>query len=51
MPEKTEQERQAMIATLREVEVKWAWRCVCALAVFTLLAVGSALAAWGIPRY
>ncbi|KAF8197034.1 hypothetical protein BJ912DRAFT_1140675 [Pholiota molesta] len=50
MPEKTEEERQAIIATLREVEVKWARRCVCALAIFTLLAVGGALAAWGILR-
>jgi hypothetical protein len=50
MPEKTEEEREAIIATLREVEVKWARRCVCALAIFTLLAVGGALAAWGILR-
>ncbi|KAF8181793.1 hypothetical protein BJ912DRAFT_979133 [Pholiota molesta] len=51
MPEKTEEERQAIIATLREVEVKWARRCVCALAIFTLLAVGGALTAWGILRH
>ncbi|KAF8197038.1 hypothetical protein BJ912DRAFT_95830 [Pholiota molesta] len=51
MPEKSEEERQAIIATLREVEVKWARRCVCALAIFTLLAVGGALAAWGILRH
>ncbi|KAF9483628.1 hypothetical protein BDN70DRAFT_799415 [Pholiota conissans] len=51
MPEKTEEERRAMIATLREVELKWARRCLCAFAIFSLLVVGGALAAWGILRH
>lgn len=48
MPEKTPDERAALLATLRAVEVKWAKRCVTALAILLLLATVAALAAWGI---
>ncbi|KAF8966049.1 hypothetical protein BDZ97DRAFT_1809296 [Flammula alnicola] len=51
MPEKTEDERKQIIATLREVELKWAKRCLCAFIIFALLAVGGALAAWGLLRH
>ncbi|TFK75117.1 hypothetical protein BDN72DRAFT_811302 [Pluteus cervinus] len=46
LPEKTEEERQQIILQMREVEVKWALRCLFAL--FILIAVGVAfgLAAW-----
>ncbi|KDR72976.1 hypothetical protein GALMADRAFT_26921, partial [Galerina marginata CBS 339.88] len=50
MPEKTEAERQQIIATMREVELKWAKRCLWAFVILTLLAVGGGLAAWGILR-
>ncbi|KAF8912153.1 hypothetical protein CPB84DRAFT_1812276 [Gymnopilus junonius] len=46
MPEKTEEERKQIIATLRAVELKWAKRCLCALAVLTMLAVSAGLMAW-----
>jgi hypothetical protein len=51
MPEKTEDERKEMIATMRMVELKWAKRSICAFIIFTLLAVGGGLAAWGILRH
>ncbi|KAF9039096.1 hypothetical protein BJ165DRAFT_1416502 [Panaeolus papilionaceus] len=50
MPEKTEAERQAIIEKLRNVELKWAKRCLGALITFTLLAVSGALSAWFILR-
>jgi hypothetical protein len=49
MPEKTEEGRRATIAPLHEMEVNGARRRLCALATFTLLAVG-ALATWGLRR-
>ena len=48
MPEKTEDERKEIIATLREVELKWAKRCLCAILILTVLAVSGGLAAWAV---
>ena len=50
MPEKTEDERKEIIATLREVELKWAKRCLCAILILTALAVSGGLAAWAVLR-
>ena len=50
MPEKTEDERREIIATLREVELKWAKRCLCAILILTILAVSGGLAAWAVLR-
>ncbi|PPR00216.1 hypothetical protein CVT24_004955 [Panaeolus cyanescens] len=50
MPEKTEAERQAIIKKLRNVELKWAKRCLVALVTFTLLAIAGGLTAWFILR-
>jgi hypothetical protein len=50
MPEKTEDERKEIIATLREVELKWAKRCLCAILILTVLAVSGGLAAWAVLR-
>jgi len=46
MPEKTEAERHAIILEMRRVEVKWAKRCLIALAIFTCLATSVATIAW-----
>ncbi|KIM44061.1 hypothetical protein M413DRAFT_68180 [Hebeloma cylindrosporum] len=51
MPEKTEDERKQIIATLREVELKWAKRCLCAILILTVLAVSGGLAAWAVLRH
>ena len=48
MPEKTEDERKEISATLREVELKW---CLCAILILTVLAVSSGLAAWAVLRH
>ena len=50
MPEKTEDERKEIIATLRQVELKWAKRCLCAILILTVLAVSGGLAAWAVLR-
>jgi len=50
MPEKTEDERKQIIATLREVELKWAWRCLSAILILTVLAVSGGLAAWAVLK-
>ncbi|KAK7446357.1 hypothetical protein VKT23_014563 [Stygiomarasmius scandens] len=39
LPEKTEAERQAIIDHMRKAELKWAWRCLWALIIVTILAV------------
>ena len=50
MPEKTEDERKEIIATLREIELKWAKRCLCAILIFIALAVSGGLAGWAVLR-
>jgi hypothetical protein len=50
VPEKTEDERKQIIATLREVELKWAKRCRCPILILTVLAVSGGLAAWAVLR-
>ncbi|PPQ64970.1 hypothetical protein CVT24_008158 [Panaeolus cyanescens] len=51
MPEKTEAEKQAIIEKIRNVELKWAKRCLAALVIFTLLAVAGALSAYFILHH
>jgi hypothetical protein len=51
MPEKTEDERKEIIAALREVELKWAKRCLWAILILTILAVSGGLAAWAVLRH
>ncbi|RDB16345.1 hypothetical protein Hypma_003052 [Hypsizygus marmoreus] len=46
MPEKTEGERQMLIAEMRKVEVKWAKRCLLALSVFACIAVVVGVLIW-----
>ena len=48
MPEKTEDERKEIIATLREVELKWAKRCLCAILILTVFAVLGGVSAWAV---
>ncbi|KAF9466464.1 hypothetical protein BDZ94DRAFT_1157674 [Collybia nuda] len=50
MPEKTESERQQIIAQMRKVEVKWAYRCVWALVILIILVSAAVIAAWAIIR-
>ncbi|KAH9476670.1 hypothetical protein JR316_0010584 [Psilocybe cubensis] len=50
MPEKTEEERREIIATIRTTELKWARRCLCAFCILTVLAVGGGITAWAILR-
>jgi hypothetical protein len=50
MPEKTEDERKEIIAALREVELKWAKRCLYAIIILTVLAVSGGLAARAVLR-
>ncbi|KAF8896865.1 hypothetical protein CPB84DRAFT_1731520 [Gymnopilus junonius] len=50
MPEKTEEERQKIIATIREAELKWAKRCLWALVIFAVLVAVGVLAAWAVLR-
>jgi hypothetical protein len=46
LPEKSEEERERIIAQLRKVEVKWAMRCVWALLIFVLLGTVTGIVAW-----
>ncbi|KAF9530678.1 hypothetical protein CPB83DRAFT_738531, partial [Crepidotus variabilis] len=46
MPEKTEEERQRIIADIREVELKWARRCLYAFLTLTTLATTGGIAAY-----
>jgi len=50
MPEKTEEERKQIIATMRDVELKWARRCLCALIILLVLAIAGGIAAWALLR-
>ena len=48
MPETTEGERKEIIAILREVELKWAKRCLCAILILTVFAVLGGVSAWAV---
>jgi len=50
MPEKTEAERQQIIAEMRKVELKWARRSLFALLVTMVLAIAAGVAAWALMR-
>lgn len=50
MPEKTEAERQQIIAEMRKVELKWARRSFFALIIILVLAVAGGIAAWGLMQ-
>ncbi|KAF8632117.1 hypothetical protein AX17_004923 [Amanita inopinata Kibby_2008] len=50
LPEKSEEERQFILAEMRRVEVKWAKRCLWALLSLILLVVGIGLAVWSAGR-
>ncbi|KAF8151724.1 hypothetical protein B0H34DRAFT_862103 [Crassisporium funariophilum] len=50
MPEKTEAERQQIIAEMRQVELKWAHRSLYALIILIVLALGTGVAAWALLR-
>ncbi|ESK87584.1 hypothetical protein Moror_1987 [Moniliophthora roreri MCA 2997] len=50
LPEKTEAERAAIIATLRKAELKWAWRCLFALLTVSLFAIAAGVTIWAILR-
>jgi hypothetical protein len=50
LPEKTEAEREVIIARMRTTELKWAKRCLYALLVLVLVAVVIAVAVWATFR-
>jgi hypothetical protein len=50
LPEKTEAEREQIIAQMRKVEVKWAIRCLWALAVLVVLGIVAGIGAWAAMR-
>ncbi|KAF5393322.1 hypothetical protein D9757_000649 [Collybiopsis confluens] len=50
LPEKTAAEKKQIISKMRAVEIKWAWRCLAALAVLVLVATATGLTIWGILR-
>ena len=50
MPEKTEAERQQIIAEMRKVELKWARRSLFALLMTITLAISAGVAAWALMR-
>jgi len=50
LPDKSESERQEIIAEMRRVEVKWAWRCLWALVVLIFIAVAAGITAWAVSR-
>jgi hypothetical protein len=50
MPEKTEAERQQIIAEIRTVEVKWAKRCLWAILVLIIVSAIAAVSAWAVMR-
>ena len=50
MPEKTEAERQQIIAEIRTVEVKWAKRCLWAIVVLIIVSAVAAVFAWAVMR-
>ncbi|TFK38466.1 hypothetical protein BDQ12DRAFT_581082, partial [Crucibulum laeve] len=50
MPEKTEAERQQMIAEIRKVEVKWGRRCLWAILILFTVALAAGLGIWAYLR-
>ena len=48
MPEKTEAERQEIIAQMRKVELKWAKRCLFALGIFLIIVALAIIAGWAL---
>ncbi|KAJ2935531.1 hypothetical protein H1R20_g1565, partial [Candolleomyces eurysporus] len=48
MPEKTEAERQEIIAQMRKVELKWAKRCLFALCIFLIIVALAIIAGWAL---
>ena len=50
MPEKTESERQQIIAEMRKVELKWARRSLIALLITIFLAIAAGVTAWALVR-
>ncbi|KIK67341.1 hypothetical protein GYMLUDRAFT_105917, partial [Collybiopsis luxurians FD-317 M1] len=50
LPEKTPAEREHIISKMRAVEVKWARRCLTALAIFVLVTVAIVVTTWGILK-
>ena len=50
MPEKTEAERQQIVAEIRTVEVKWAKRCLWDILVLIIVSAVAAVSAWAVMR-
>jgi len=50
MPEKTEAERQQIIAEMRKVELKWARRSLYALLIILVLATVAGVTSWALMR-
>jgi hypothetical protein len=50
LPEKTDAERQAIIDHMRKAELKWAWRCLWALLVITVLGVAAGATIYAILK-
>ncbi|KAF5374273.1 hypothetical protein D9758_004572 [Tetrapyrgos nigripes] len=50
LPEKTEEERQAIINHMRKAELKWAWRCFWALLVVVFFGVAAGLTIYALLR-
>ncbi|KAG5652180.1 hypothetical protein H0H81_005979 [Sphagnurus paluster] len=50
MPEKTEAERKHILEGMRRVEVRWALRCLWAIVILSLVAIGAGVGAWAIMR-
>ena len=50
MPEKTEEERQQIIADIRKVELKWARRCLYAFLAVGVLVTAASVTAWLVLR-
>lgn len=51
MPEKTAEEREKIIADIREVEIKWARRCLYAFLVLVAVVTAASLTAWLVLRH
>lgn len=50
LPEKTEAEREEIIARMRKTEVKWAKRCLWALVTLVVLGAFAGVIAWVISH-
>ncbi|KAF8235777.1 hypothetical protein L208DRAFT_1255076 [Tricholoma matsutake] len=50
LPEKTEAEREQIIAQMRKVEIKWAKRCLWATVILVLLGTSAGIAIWAALR-